>query len=147
MRANDSGSGRVRITQHGGATVVLRATDRRFVALHDDEPHLESDEERLQRQIRARLDQHVTDARAVIGATKVRVASHERAGRRQRLRQLAGFGVLTFGVWGLAATMNVFPHALATVSVSPMAGMAVVTAAALIGLGTYLLWTAVRRHV
>lgn len=112
----------------------------------DEPPQLESDEERLQRELRARLDRQVGDARAAVGATREAVTDGERLRRRSRLRQLAGFGVLAFGVWGLAATLGVHPIALSGAALSSMTGAAVVTAAVLIGLGTYLLWTAVRRH-
>lgn len=110
------------------------------------EPHIESDEERLHRQIRDRLDAQVAGARTVIGAAGPQLATRERAARRGRLRQLAGFGVLAFGAWGLATTLGLEPLALTAAALPTFASAAVVIAASLVCLGTYLLWTAVRRH-
>ncbi|MEO8084054.1 MAG: PspC domain-containing protein [Ardenticatenales bacterium] len=115
-------------------------------ARSDELPHLESDEERLHRELRARLDRQVGDARKAVHASQGAVATGERVRRRGRLRQLAGFGVLSFGVWGLAATLDVHPIAFAGASLPSMSSAAVVMAAVLVGLGTYLLWTAVRGH-
>ncbi len=111
-----------------------------------DEPHIESDEERLHRQIRDRLEGQVAGARAVIGAAGPQAAARERTARRGRLRQLAGFGVLAFGAWGLATTLGLEPLALTAAALPTFASAAVVIAASLVCLGTYLLWTAVRRH-
>lgn len=110
------------------------------------EPHIESDEERLQQQIRDRLESQVAGARTVIAASGPQATAGERARRRGRLRQLAGFGILAFGAWGLATTLNVHPVAITGASLATFAGASVVIAAVLICLGTYLLWTAVRRH-
>jgi len=128
---------------------AARAVDGTPAAAHaapaaDDDPHLESDEERLHRQLRQRLDAQVDQARTTLSAVGSTVAARERSGRRRRLRQIVGFGVLACGVWALSATMNVSPVALTGSALATLGGAGVVLAAAFIGLGTYLLWTAVR---
>ena len=110
----------------------------------DDEPHLESDEERLHRELRARLDAQVGQARSSLSAVDARVATRERSGRRRRLRQLVGFGVLALGFWGLTTTLGVHPATLTGAALATLGGGGAVLAAALLALGTYLLWTAIR---
>lgn len=110
----------------------------------DDDDHLESDEERLHRQLRQRLDAQVDQARSTLSAVGATVAARERSSRRRRLRQVVGFGVLACGVWALSATANVSPVTLTGTALATLGGAGVVLAAAFIGLGTYLLWTAVR---